>query len=125
MSTATIESFSSREACDLAGVSYRQGLLWDEDIVPMRDPMHDLLDAAENDLETAEKESASHLSETHRLHETIERLEGRETTIDRFEQAIQRAHHQARHEGLWTVCPHPVCRSLEDFLHAEAKDRTG
>ncbi len=58
------------------------------------------------------------------VEERLERLSARPSPLRDFEQAIQAAHHRARHVGLWTICPHPVCRSLEDFLHAEAKDRT-
>lgn len=59
------------------------------------------------------------------LRRTIENLQAREAPLDRFKAAIQEAHVGARHLGPWDICPHPVCRGLESYLQAEAKDRRG
>lgn len=56
-----------------------------------------------------------------RLEGRLEDLSATPTPLAEFEQAIQAAHHHARHLGLWNVCPHPICRELEDWILGRRK----
>lgn len=47
------------------------------------------------------------------LREHVEEMEAKDTPLTVFVEAVQTAHVEARHQGHWEACPHPVCRTLE------------
>lgn len=84
------------------------------------------LDTAEEILETImdlhEGEAREWEDAASKYEGQIEDLVSKETPLEVFSAAIQRAHERAHHVGPWGTCPNLVCASLEEWMLAARKD---